>query len=447
MNLLLFAQEYGLNPKKVASTRGGEYASSCPVCGGDDRFRIQPEYKGGRYFCRYSDSCGSFGDAIQFLIDFMGYSFKDAAERVGKTLDDRPTRHRYKLQKETEPTMEAEEKLLPEERWKREAAREVGAAHEVLLADSKRLEWLAGRGLDLEAVKRFKLGWIEKAKFKALKKWGLPIEKNGAGREKKVWLPKGYLIPQYDQAGELTMLQIRMEDLLTGSKMRYYPVKGSTVTPMVIMPEPALTPERTAWAIVESRLDAFLIAHHAGDLVGVMAQGNNSANPTRDAVKMLDVSPCSLNALDYDDAGESSFKKWKKRFKTAKRWPVPKGKDPGDYAKDHGGDIRDWIIAGLPPGLRITRKAKLELQHTPKAEERQKDAPLFVSQKTKCGRTIYITDDWEIRRQLESEEKIIFSHKEVDLAIAFKEDGGDPALLIDFKEIFGGGRINRRIEL
>jgi DNA primase len=28
--------------RKVASTHGGEYAGSCPWCGGDDRFRVWP---------------------------------------------------------------------------------------------------------------------------------------------------------------------------------------------------------------------------------------------------------------------------------------------------------------------------------------------------------------------------------------------------------------------
>jgi hypothetical protein len=446
MSLLQYAQDYGLNPKKVASTRGGEYASPCPRCGGDDRFRIQPEYKGGRYFCRYKDTCGASGDSIQFLIDFSGLTFKEAAERVGKPLEDRPSRHRYNLPEETAAPMEAEEKLLPEERWRREASAAVGAAHEALLENEERLKWLASRGLDLEAVKRFKLGWVEEQKFYSLKRWGLRSEKKPNGKQKRLWIPRGYLIPQ-ETDGVITMLQVRMEEMLSGSKMRYYPIKGSTVTPMVIMPEPPISSERTPWVIVESRLDALLIARYAGDLVGLMAQGNNSANPTRESIKMLDASPCILNALDYDAAGDSSFKKWAKRFKTARRWPVPEGKDPCEYKEDHSGDIRAWILAGLPPGLRITRKPKMELQPTPKTEEVKEAAPLSVSIDTKCGRTVHITDDRETRLKLEEEKEITFSKKEKDIASAFKQDGGDISLLIDIKEIFGGGRIKGRLKL
>lgn len=443
MNLLQITQEYGLKPKKVASTRGGEYQSACPACDNPKRFKIHPNHEGGVYHCH---SCNKGGDTIQFLRDFMGMTFKEAAERTRKELTDRPHRSRYRIAEDSEPTMEAEDKIFPEERWRREAAAQVGAANETLLGDPVRLEWLASRGLDLDAVKRFKLGWIEKDKFYGLKRWGLPIEKNGSGNERKVWIPKGYFIPQWNLAGEITMLQARMDKLLPDSDMRYYPIKGSTVTPMIILPEPLLPPERTAWVIVESRLDALLVARHAGDLVGVMAQGNNSANPSPEAMPLLDASPCILNGLDADAAGDAAFKKWAKRFKVARRWPVPEGKDPGDYAKDHKGDIRAWIVAGLPPGLRITRTAPAASPPKARADLIEEN-PLFVSIETECGRDIYITNNWETYQKLEKEGKITFSHREIEKVEAFKKDGGNPAGLINLKEIFGGGRIERRVEL
>ena len=48
---------------------------------------------------------------------------------------------------------------------------------------------------------------------------------------------------------------------------------------------------------------------------------------------------------------------------------------------------------------------------------------------------------------MEDEGKIVFSTKEKNLASAFQNDGGDISVLIDIKEIFGGGRISGRIEL
>lgn len=61
--------------------RGTELYGPCPGCGGTDRFRVWPET--GRYWCR---QCNRSGDAIQFLRDFRGFSFQDAAQMVGKAL-------------------------------------------------------------------------------------------------------------------------------------------------------------------------------------------------------------------------------------------------------------------------------------------------------------------------------------------------------------------------
>ena len=451
MNLLTIVENYGLNPKKHSTSKGGEYCSPCPRCGGNDRFIIQPFNEGGRYFCRQKDSCGTSGDAIQFLRDFQGMGFREAAAQVGKQLEDRPYnpgRRRHSPEMEEAPEMQACEKLEPVERWRRQAAAQVGAAHKSLLENEERLNWLAVRGLDLEAVKRFKLGWIEEGIFEALDKWGLPDETNGKGNKKKLWIPKGYLIPQWNLEGHLTMLQVRLNELLPDSKMRYYPVKGSTVTPMTIPPEPSLPPGRTAWVTVESRLDALLVARHAGDLVGTMALGNNSANPDPEAMPMLDASPLILNALDFDEAGESSFEKWQRRFKTAKRWPVPEGKDPGEYAQDHNGDIREWILAGLPPGLSIERKLSPVKEPAPadSASVKQKEQPLYTVVPTGCGREICLTDSRKVYEKLEDEGKLPFSSKEIDISKAFVADGGEPSLLVDIKEIFGG-RIIERIEL
>lgn len=77
----------GITLKRVASTKGGEYCSPCPACGGNDRFLVWPnEGDNGRYWCR---RCGKKGDLIDFLRWQKGMSFKEACEAVGKTLPQR----------------------------------------------------------------------------------------------------------------------------------------------------------------------------------------------------------------------------------------------------------------------------------------------------------------------------------------------------------------------
>ncbi|NLD35776.1 MAG: AAA family ATPase [Desulfatiglans sp.] len=56
-----------------------EYSTSCPWCGGVDRFLVWPD--SDQYYCR---QCGIKGDSIQFLRDRKGLTYKDAAKTVGR---------------------------------------------------------------------------------------------------------------------------------------------------------------------------------------------------------------------------------------------------------------------------------------------------------------------------------------------------------------------------
>ena len=82
MNILALLEEKNITTRRVSGNKGGEYHSSCPGCGGDDRFHTWPAQNNGRgsWWCR---KCGKGGDAIQFLREFSGMSFKDACSRLG----------------------------------------------------------------------------------------------------------------------------------------------------------------------------------------------------------------------------------------------------------------------------------------------------------------------------------------------------------------------------
>lgn len=89
MTLLEMAYQAGIQPKWAASTGGGEYHSSCPDCGGRDRFYMQPNRQMnkclGFYCCR---QCGASGDSIQFARQFLKYTFHDAAQAVNASLSE-----------------------------------------------------------------------------------------------------------------------------------------------------------------------------------------------------------------------------------------------------------------------------------------------------------------------------------------------------------------------
>jgi hypothetical protein len=91
-------------------------------------------------------------------------------------------------------------------------------------------------------------------------------------------------------------------------------------------------------------------------LVCAVGLGSDTTNPDSALFANLGRSLRILVALDFDGArpdgtrpGARAAEKWLTTYPgQARRWPVPEGKDPGDYAV-LGGDLREWVNAGLPP--------------------------------------------------------------------------------------------------
>jgi|GEM_PF-866995 len=348
--ILDLIHESGVTLKKIASTGGGEYASPCPMCGGRDRFRVWPEK--GRWMCRQCEPRG--GDDVSFLMSWKGVSYPEACRMVGRELQELPEAVTPKAPRRSDD-WQPHENLPPHELWRKKAGEFADRCHDALLLNADQLAWLAARGINKKTVKRFKLGWNEKDLYRSRKGWGLETIKKENGKEKKLWLPQGLVIP-YTLDGVIHRVRIRQpnqghkpECKCFKCECRYYVVPGSGMSPMVI---PSTNPDCKAEAVTEAELDAMLITQEAGDLVGVIAQGNSSSKPDLAAFAFLKDALHIMNALDYDNAGAHAWPWWQKHFPESERWPVPKGKDPGDYYKDHGGNIRAWIIEGLPIGLK-----------------------------------------------------------------------------------------------
>ncbi len=361
MNTLDITISCGLAPKQVSGINGGEYSSPCPICGGDDRFRVWPEEKGGgRFWCR---RCGKKGDAIQLLIDAKGMTFKEACAHLGRALPARSRAKTPRAPKAPATDFVPREITSPAEIWQARASAFADYAHRELLKTPAQLAWLAARGITAETATGFNLGWNPKDIFREKPSWG--VEDDG----KKLWLPVGLVIP-WRIEGRVHRLRVRRPE----GEPRYLIVPGSGTAPMMIFDR---NPEegRGVFIIVESELDAILIAQEAGDLASVASLGNSAARPDASLLDALKSSVFILHALDSDAAGAKEWPKWREGFPQAERWPVPRGKDPGDYRKE-GGDIRAWVLAGLPPGLRpapYVREEKL-----PEAPKQPHELPASV---------------------------------------------------------------------
>jgi len=338
-NILSIIQEDGFSSKKVASTRGGEYAGPCPWCGGKDRFLIWPQYRGGRYWCR---GCARSGDAIQYIRDTRNLSFLGAIDFLGI---EKPRFKKRQWKQSGPPPFNPKNDPLPPLLWIEKASRFLQWAQNQLWASGGRaaLDLLTGKGLNEETIREAGIGWnpgeYGKDTYRDRRGWGLPCEVRRDGRPKRLWLPMGLVIPLQSEEGPR---RIRLRRPEPDEGPRYVIIAGSVLAPLI------LAPEKKCLLVVESELDAWLCWQEAGDLVGVVALGSAAMKPDASAHELLLKSEIILNALDYDEAGARyAWKFWPETYgQKVKRWPVSIGKDPSD-AWQQGLSIRAWIEAGM----------------------------------------------------------------------------------------------------
>jgi DNA primase len=349
MDLLDLARETGLNPKKVASTKGGEYHSACPSCGGKDRFIIHPSVRAkncdGRFLCR---QCEIKGDAIQFCMDFLGKDFLSALEYLGLPAPDRPPRDAISDWRK-KPSPKVLE--LPNAEWLARAEELVQIGEHYLCKAPEKLGWLAGRGLPAEVVKKFRLGYLPQQVPDDRKAWGLLPIMDEKGEEKALWLPKGLVIPSID-GGKVVRLRIRTEQW----DVRYYAISGSMAGYHVVgsFKAPVL-------AVVESELDAIALHAAVPDLLCAVAAGSNTTNPDNVTDYYAKKARHLFICHDNDDAGLAMLRKWKREYPHAVPMPTPVGKDVGE-AIQHGFDVADWMLRSVeqPEGVNDTSRKRLE---------------------------------------------------------------------------------------
>lgn len=347
----------GATWKKNSTKDGGEFVGPCPACGGHekrdaDRFHLWPMRPAGSrvYWCR---SCGKSGDLIQFRRDFMGETFKEAAAACGK--DTSGYRKRLgavgtAVRRPAAPggaSFVPASYPLPGAVWLEKADKLVRWANERLLAPegAHKLEWLAARGIDRAAAARFLLGWLPETMFRPRAAWGLPKEMK-EGREKKLWIPAGVVVPLVID-GVVWRIRIRRDDMRPEDKNRYIALEGSSMRTSVIAGDPR------AAVVVESELDAYAVAAAVDGRATVVSTGSASIRPDVQAHRVLSGCLRILVALDRDKAGREGAAKWRELYPdTARRWPVPDKKDPGDVVAA-GVDLAAWVWGGLPPALTV----------------------------------------------------------------------------------------------
>lgn len=311
--------------KREASTKGGEWAGPCPLCGGKDRFRVWPNHPDGRgqWWCR---KCGQGGDAIAYVRSRDGVGYREACELLGVDLDGGEGKkfpkkgareeRREPVKRALDPPTEAEGPGYDLEA----ALILVETCQKALWSDegSRARAYLAGRGLQEKTIRGWGLGFN-------------PEEREISG----LWTARGIVIPCW--VGYIPWgIKVRRA---TGEP-KYIHVKGSKPA---LFGLDMLTSKQTA-VVCEGELDAILLWQEAGDLVDVVAIGSKTASPAVPFLGRLIGASRWLLALDLD--ADKEAEKWGEWSARVQRVKPLQGNDITDFYKA-GGDLRRWVLYHL----------------------------------------------------------------------------------------------------
>jgi len=344
---------------------GARFTGPCPECGGSAKSEKFSLYIDGGYRCF---ACGFKGDLISWLRKKESMSCPEAHEAAGLPcrfaecavrgtcrMGDGSGKKAKKTIRTIEPQAGKQEKELPLTMVKspaalwRQWAEEMAEKSVARLQEKKDvLAWLDKRGISAETADQYGLGWLDHDRRVNRASIGL-APRNG---KKELWVPGGLLISIYDD-NQIHRLRVRRTEEARNKflpDLKYLWLEGSGTEPLTLNPSGLI---RGA-VIVEAELDGIAVAA-AHNQVLVVALGTVSAGLPQQLVNILDKVPVILVALDADPgkdgkqgAGPAAIARWQNRFRQAKFYPVPQGKDPGHYA-ELGGSLRAWVESGLLP--------------------------------------------------------------------------------------------------
>ncbi len=327
MILFELVAQAGLQPIREASTDGGEYGASCPICAGTDRFRFWPDGS-GRYWCR---RCDAKGDAIDFCRKFLGMSFGEAKARCDDYSD-----------KRYEPTKNAKTSPIrvPSKSWTDKADEWVTSNYKRLLIDPEVLSFVKHKyGLTTVTVSRFQIGWNPEKRFHRRSEWGIEETEN------KMWicLPKGIVIPFFLGNGSISKIKIRQADWTERDHFgKYFEVPGGSNCTAIY----GFLVNQYA-VVVESELDAICLCQEIGEFCTCIATGGVAKRPDENTVSWLRGRRLVLYSQDFDDAGCANFDYWRETFPNLRAWPSESGKSPADSYTLDGVSLSEWFLKGI----------------------------------------------------------------------------------------------------
>lgn len=329
----------------LAGTLRGRYSRNvpCPFCKGRDRFNVTIGNDGiTRAFCR---KCSPKGlDAIGYVMKRDGLDFKGAL--AFWQCEDRPATERAQVK--------APPIVAPPQTWQDKALAFVEECESVLWSEAgaKALDYLRGRGLTDETIRRNRLGLNLRRRVATGSEWGIDREKINA--------TAGITIPRFI-LGELWAVNVRrMNDDGTAyaGKDKYMCLTGSILG---LAGADSLKGADIAIAF-GGEFDRMLAGQHAPEGVACITFGGESVGVGETWRNMLQGVRSVLVAYDVDQAGDQgAFRAWFKAHKSVRRVKVPQGKDLTDYMQA-GGNVAEWLAAQVAKTLPRSPQAEKQIQ-------------------------------------------------------------------------------------
>ncbi len=334
--------------KRVGNSEGGEYAGPCPMCGGRDRFHVQPAR--GRWLCRHCTE-GKWNDTIALYRAMNHCSFDEAVRALGGCEPDRVSRPAPSPL--APPSPESQPDTPPTPVWQHRAYDVIVEAQRNLwAADTGAAEvrrWLGQRrGLSRQTLRLWQVGWIPQAHREPPEWWGLPAD------NEPVYISAGVLIPC---VAADTVWYLKVRRLEANADPKYVHVRGSR--PALYLAD-TITDATRIVVLVEGEFDGLVMlqsvrarAWPAPVAVATFGAATNRLRPpwtTRLAGKQI------MTGYDADEAGEAATAWWAAHSPGAVRLVLtsPQGghpcKDITEYLKQ-GGRPSDLVAGSLPAGL------------------------------------------------------------------------------------------------
>lgn len=192
----------------VSDSSGGRMVANCPFHTGDETpsFTIYPN---DSYYCF---GCEAWGDALKFLIEYKHYTFQQAVEIVGveykSRVSDKPKVIKVKNTQDTYSFLYDV----------------VEQYHQYLMQMPGAIRYLESRGLTMETIKKFKLGYTDGRVLKINWSWErrLAVESGLLTKDNYELLSHRITIPNLTEIGQCDFIVGRT---VTSDKVRYLGIK------------------------------------------------------------------------------------------------------------------------------------------------------------------------------------------------------------------------------